>query len=442
LGADGITVKRESDRPAAADTATGEVADQRASAGSHVVRVDLERLDALMKIVGDLVISRARLADSLGPIERLVPAAIWRPVQENTLAIDRHLRLLREAIMRVRLVPVGEIFRRMPFVVRDLARESEKRVGVELHGQSTEIDKYVIERMMEPVVHLVRNAVTHGIETPEERIAGGKRPEGTMTLTAGAVGETVTLEIADDGRGVDVEAVVTHARATGLSVPPGLLDGAAVLSLLCAPGFSTKKEADRGSGRGVGMAVVKQTVEELSGTLELETTPGAGSRFVIHLPLTLAIADAIVSRVGTEVFAVPQGAVREVIQVAVSDIRDIEENEIVPHRGGALPIVRLARLFGIHAAASERLHVLVVGTGSAAIGFAVDRIVGQREIVVRAIKDPLVKVEGVSGATDLGDGRVVLILDPGSLARLTRQRAARALGRAAEWGRVQTGTAS
>jgi two-component system chemotaxis sensor kinase CheA len=207
--------------------------------------------------------------------------------------------------------------------------------------------------------------------------------------------------------------------------------------LLCAPGFSTKDDADRASGRGVGMAVVKDTVERLSGTMALETEPGVGTRFTLHLPLTLAIADALIGRVGAEAFAVPQSAVREVIDVASGDVRQLEENEIIPYRDAALPLVRLSRLFDIHPDMPARFHVFVIGTGTGAtvMGLAVDRIVGQREIVVRAIADPLARVDGISGATDLGDGRVVLILDPASIARLTRQRAPRILKEAAGRGR-------
>jgi two-component system, chemotaxis family, sensor kinase CheA len=404
---------------------------------SHVVRVDLTRLDDLMRSVGDLVISRARLTDRLDRVERHIPASDWRTLQEDIAAIDRQVRTLREGIMRVRLVPIGEIFRRMPFVVLDLARESGKQVKLDFQGHNTEIDKYVIERMMDPVVHLVRNAISHGIEPPEERVARGKPPEGTITLSASAAGEAVTIEVADDGRGIDAEAVIRRAREAGLPVPAEAPDNAALLSLICAPGFSTKDDADRASGRGVGMAVVKTTVEQLSGTMALDTERRVGTRFVIQLPLTLAITDALIGRVGDEAFAVPQGAVREVIEVHTADVRVVEQNEIVPHRGGALTLVRLARLFGLTETPRDRFHVFVVGAGASAVGFAVDRIVGQREVVVRTITDPLVKVDGVSGATDLGDGRVVLILDPAMLSRLTRQRAARTIGGAVAWGRVR-----
>ena len=439
----GIPVVIEPDSSSAAEPAPAESVQPPAAAlaapnaaTAHVVRVDLSRLDDLMRSVGDLVISRARLAETLSRAERYVPPSEWRAVQENSVAIDRQLRALREGIMRVRMVPVGEIFRRMPLVVRDLAREKGRRVRLELQGQSTEIDKYLIERMMDPVLHLVRNAVSHGIEPPEVRIANGKDPEGRITLSAAAVGDIVTLEVGDDGYGVDEQAVVEKARKAGMSVPPGPLDASAILALLCSPGFSTKDETDRASGRGVGMAVVKATVEELSGTMSLDTEPGQGTRFVIRLPVTLAISDALIGRVGSEAFAIPQGSVREVIEVSEGDVRQLEENEIAPYREGALPIIRLSRLFGIKSAGRARFHVFVLGCGSSAMGIAVDRIVGQREIVVRTMADPLVRVDGISGATDLGDGKVVLILDPAVLARLTSQRARRALPNASLWGRL------
>jgi len=423
--------------PEQAPQSDGEASSPTNVATSHVVRVDLTRLDELMRHVGDLVISRARLLDSLSKVERHVPAAEWRDTQEHATAIDRQLRALREGLMRVRLVPVGEIFRRMPFVVRDLARETGRRVTLLLQGQATEIDKYLIERMMDPVLHLVRNAVSHGIEPPDERIQRGKRPEGTITLSAAAAGELVTIEIADDGRGVDAEDVAARARRAGLPVPEGTLDSAAVLALLCSPGFSTKDDADRASGRGVGMSVVKETVERLSGTIAFDSQPGQGTRFTIQLPLTLAIADALLGRVGTEFFAVPQSAVREAIEVTAAEVRQIEGQEIIPYRQGSLVLVRLARLFGIDGVPPSRFHVFVIGSGAAAIGIAVDRIVGQREIVVRTIVDPLVRVEGVSGATDLGDGRVVLIIDPAALARVVKRRTARSFGSSSEWGRIR-----
>jgi two-component system chemotaxis sensor kinase CheA len=412
----GLTLTPIAATPDTATPADEPVADAAAStpaalSPSHHVRVDLSRLDDLMRMIGDLVISRSRLADSLARIERRIPAVEWRSVQENSLALERQLRDLREGVMRVRLVPIGDIFRRMPFVVRDLAQESGKQVELAMRGQDTEIDKVLIERMVDPVLHLVRNAVSHGIESPAERVKAGKPATATITLSAASVGDLVVLEIADDGRGVDADAVARRARAAGLAVPENRLDDDALLQILCAPGFSTRDEADRASGRGVGMAVVQTTVHELGGRLSLDTTPGRGSRFLIELPLTLAIVDAIIARVGDETFAVAQSSIREVIEVDPGALHQLENNEVVPYRGGVLPIVRVSRAFKIESRPGRALHVFVVGQGASATGLAVDKIVGQREIVVRTLADALVKVEGVVGATDLGDGRAVLILD-------------------------------
>jgi two-component system chemotaxis sensor kinase CheA len=387
----------------------------------HFVRVDLARLDGLMRMIGDLVILRVRLADAVQRVERHVPAADWRNIQEHAAGIERQLRELREGVMRVRLVPVGEIFRRMPFVVRDLARDTGRRVTVAVAGQDTEIDKFLVERMMDPVLHLVRNAVSHGIEPADERIAAGKAAEGTVSLGASAAGDIVTLEIADDGRGVDAGRVLARAGRLGLPVPPNP-DDAAILDLISSPGFSTREASDRASGRGFGMAVVRETVQQLGGAMRMTSAPGQGTRFTIDLPLTLAIIDALIARVGSQTFAVPQSAVREVIEIEAASIRAVERGEVAPYRGTALPIVRLSSVLGIAAPGGERFHGFVVGAGGAMVGLLADRIVGQREIVVRAIADPLIRVEGVSGATDLGDGRAVLILDPAALGRLARAR--------------------
>lgn len=424
---DGMQVERITDAEVVASVPMESDAPEPASrlAPSHVVRVDLTRLDELMRIIGDLVISRARLDAALVRVEARVPPVEWRDVQEHSQKIERQLRELREGVMRVRLVPVGEIFRRMPFVVRDLARDNGRRVRLEVRGQDTEIDKFLIERMMDPVLHLVRNAVSHGFESPAEREAMGKPEEGTLTLAAASVGDTVVLEVADDGRGVDPAAVAARARSMGLLVPEGPLDATTLLDLLCAPGFSTRDETDRASGRGVGMAVVKTTIKELNGILTLQTTPGEGTRFVIELPLTLSITDALIAHVGDRTFAVPQANVREVVELDPAVVRTIEQHEIAPFRGGTLPLLRLGRLFGIAERPRRAMHVFVVGSGAEAVGFAVDRISGQREIVVRSMADPLIKADGVAGATDLGDGRAVLILNLPDLARHARSRQGR-----------------
>ncbi|MCX6033004.1 MAG: chemotaxis protein CheA [Chloroflexi bacterium] len=391
---------------------------------SNIVRVDLGRLDDLMRMAGKLVIGRARLEDRLEKLEAAVPAADWRAVQEVNLAMAHQLRDLREGIMRVRMVPIGELFARMQLAVYDLARASGKQVRLELHGQDTEIDKFVIERMMDPLLHLVRNAVSHGLEDAAARVDAGKPAVGVVALRASTAGDAVVIEVADDGCGVDVEKVATRGRALGLLAEEASLDPASLLELLCALGFSTRDEADLTSGRGVGMTVVKNTVQELGGSLTLDTKPGRGTRFTIQLPLTLAIADALIVSVGAQRFAVPLLAVREVIEVQLDAVRTLDgqaHNEVLLHRGGALPILRLARFFGLPAPTDHAPVALVVGAGLTAIGIVVDRVLEQREIVIRSLADPFVQSPGLAGATELGDGRVVLILDVGALTKAKRR---------------------
>jgi len=389
-----------------------------ATAPSNVVRVDLAKLDELMRIVGELVISRARLDDNLTKLETVVPARQLRSLRETNLNIERQLRDLRDGVMRVRLVPINEIFARMQFLVRDIARESNKKVRLELSGQETEIDKFIVERMMDPLLHLVRNAVSHGLESESDRLRLGKPPYCVIALRAAYSGELVVIEIEDDGRGVDVQAVAARARGLGLIDDDVAIDIRTALDIICSPGFSTREQADLTSGRGVGMAVVKNTVHELGGLLTLESKVGEGTRFTIQLPLTLAIADALIVSAGEQIFAVPQSSVREVIQVQRTAVTVLQNNEMIGYRGGALPLIRLSRLFGLAESSEGRFFAFVVGSGLNAAAIAVDRILGFREIVIRTLRDPLVQVMGIAGATELGDGRVVLILDVVALTNL------------------------
>ena len=394
------------------------------AAPSHVVRVDLARLDELMRLVGELVTSRARLEDQVSRLESDLAPTPWRALQETNLGFERQIRELRDGIMRVRLVPIGEVFERMQFVVRDLARETGKQVHIELTGQRTEIDKLVVERMMDPLLHLVRNSLSHGLESPAERAAAGKPAQGTLALRAATSGDSVVIEIEDDGRGVDAEKVAGRARSLGLIGTGVKLDEAALLDVLCAPGFSTREEADLTSGRGVGMAVVKNTVLELGGVITLVSQPGRGAKFTIQLPLTLMIVEALLVQAGGQTLAVPQPALREVIQIDPATVTTFENNEVLPYRDGVLPLVRVSKIFGWSAAAQSSPCGLVIGHGRSAVGLVVDRVIGQREIVVRALGDSLAQAPGIAGATELSDGRVVLILDPVAFARLARERGA------------------
>ncbi len=412
------------------------------STPSNVVRVDLTKLDELMRMVGELVTTRAKFAENLKNLKNKLPARELRSLRETNLILERQLRDLREGVMRVRLVPVGEIFTRMQFIIRDLAKESKKQISLELEGQNTEIDKFVVERMLDPMMHMVRNAVSHGLELPNERISCGKSPEGKISLRAATVGEMVVIEIADDGRGVDVEAVMNQAKKQGLIdsfSPNQIVDNKRILDLICSPCFSTREQVDLTSGRGVGMAVVKNTVTELGGFITLDSQRGKGTTLRIQLPLTLAIADALIVSVQNQTFAIPQSAVQEVIQVPSSAIAILENNELISYRQQVLPLIRLSAVFNLNnsnqfstngdikinqkspliqlPAAQSTLKLIVVGNGVNAVAIAVDQILGQQEIVVRPLTDPLVQVIGIAGATELGDGRVVLIIDTLTLTR-------------------------
>lgn len=379
-------------------------------APSHVVRVDLHRLDELMRIVGEMVIQRSRFEDEIGRSSRQRENLDVRALQEVNTGMARSLRELRDAIMRVRLVSVAEIFARMPFVVRDLARESPKKVRLRMEGQQTEIDKYLIEQLKDPLLHLVRNSFSHGVEMPEERKATGKPEQAMIFLAATASGDSVILTVGDDGRGIDLAAVRQRAARAGLELSE-TLDNAELLRILCAPGFSTREDADRTSGRGVGMAVVFNKVKELGGTLTLEWEKNRGTRFIIRLPLTLAIAETLIVSASGQTCAVPQSLISEVLQVNEDQVRQVNGVEVIPYRSGVLPVFWLASLFRLPRPSLPRVCVLVLSSDRGSSGLMVDRIHGQKEVVVRAMRDPLIQVAGITGATELGDGRPVLILD-------------------------------
>jgi two-component system chemotaxis sensor kinase CheA len=299
-------------------------------------------------------------------------------------------------------------------VVRDLARESEKKVQIVVEGQDTEIDKYVVERLKEPILHIVRNAISHGIEAPAERLRAGKSEEATLVLSAAASGQSVVIQIRDDGRGLDARKILARATSLGISVPDTPTESD-LLALITRPGFSTRDGVDRASGRGVGMTVVQRVVRDLAGSMSVESEPGQWTRFTLRLPLTLSIAETILVSAAGQTCAVPQAFVEEITQCNAADVRTIQDAEVMSYRDGVLPLVRLRRLFGADASSSPSLPVLVLGSERGLCGLIVDKVQGQREVVVRAMNDPLIQVPGVSGATELGDGRPVLILDPVSL---------------------------
>jgi len=379
-----------------------------------MVRVDLNRLDELMRIAGEMVIHRSRLDAQLERLGASAGRPDLRGVQEVSGGLGRSLRELREAIMRVRMVRVAEIFARMPFVVRDLSRQTGKKVRLQLEGQDTAIDKYLIEKLKDPLLHLVRNAFSHGVESPEERATASKPEEATLGLKAAASGDSVVLQVRDDGRGINPMAIAQRARKLGLEVPE-VLDNQSILDLLCAPGFSTREDADHVAGRGVGMAVVWGAIRELGGTLALESEEGRGTQFTLRLPLTLAIAETLIVSAAGQTCAVPQTFVTEVLHIQEAQLQIVNGIEAIAYRTGVLPIIRLAKLFQLRRAARTKLCVLVITSDRGSVGLLTEEILGRREVVVRALRDPLIRVPGITGATELGDGKPVLILDGSAL---------------------------
>jgi two-component system, chemotaxis family, sensor kinase CheA len=366
-------------------------------------------------------VTRSRLAGAAAELRS--QGADTRELGAALADTGRQLRDLRAAILRVRMVSLAEVLEPSRLLVRNLCRNRDRRVRLEIATAGAELDKAVAERLFPAVVHLLRNAVDHGIEDPAERERRGKG-EGLVRVTAQAhSNRLLSVSIADDGRGIDRDAV---ARRTGREVSPDEL-----LDALCEPGLSTRDRADATSGRGMGMDIVKRiVVAELGGELLMETTVGKGTTFVLRVPLTIAIVDAFMIECAGQRFAVPVSSVEEIVEVGSEQVfptagsgDDALFGGLLRRRGAAVPLVHLARVLSL--AGGRSVHALVVRRGGEAIAFGLDRVVGQREAVVRPLEDPLVRVAGISGATDLGDGRATLVLDLVSLgARLGKERAA------------------
>ncbi|HTQ08060.1 MAG TPA: chemotaxis protein CheW [Polyangiaceae bacterium] len=377
-----------------------------------IVRVDVNRLDEAMEGLATLIVTRFRLA-------RVVSELAARGINTRELADvvadnARQLRDLRAAIVRVRMVPVSDLLDRVPLLVRGLQRATKRRVRVELDGADAELDKSVSERLFPVIVHLVRNAVDHAIETPDERARRGKPEEGLLSIGCKARSNTrLELTVSDDGRGIDRQAV---ARKAGRPVPD---TAAGLLELLCIPGLSTRDVATTTSGRGMGMEIVKRiVVEELGGELELETQVGSGTRFTLRVPLTISIVDAFAFECAGQRFVVPVSTVDEIVEVNRSDVVPVPaqqaggpELDVILRRGQAVPVVTLASVFRLDHLPGAAQKAIIVRRAGAPIAFAVDRMLGQQEVVIRPMNDVLVRAPGVAGATDLGDGRPTLVLD-------------------------------
>lgn len=390
--------------PSAAAAAPRQGESRSLPKGGESVRVPAERLDELMDRVGELVIAQSRLSQ----IAAASPDLNLRAVSED---IERLSNELRNTMMVLRMVPVGTLFSRFRRLVHDLARDTGKSIELTTEGEGTEVDKTVIERLADPLVHLVRNSIDHGLETPEQRRAAGKPETGHVRLAAQHAGGEVVITITDDGRGIDRGRVRAKAEAQGLILPNAQLADQELLQLIFQPGFSTAQTITNLSGRGVGMDVVKRTVEALRGSIDLTSKPGTGSEVSLRIPLTLAIIDGLLVRVGKGRYVIPLSAVEECLELSVEQDLRSRGRSFISLRDSLVPFLRLRELFETGTEPDRYQKVVVVSTGSERVGLVVDQIIGDHQTVIKAMSKLHEDVAMFSGATILGDGAVALILD-------------------------------
>ncbi len=410
--------RRLSDHPSVEVAKTGRRDTDKtvvAAGADTSIRVAVEKVDQLINLVGELVITQAMLAETAGSLD---------PIQaEKLLAgidlLSRNTRDLQESVMSIRMLPMSMVFSRFPRVVRDLAGKLNKQVEMKTIGENTELDKGLIEKITDPLTHLVRNSLDHGIEIPEKRVAAGKNPKGTLTLKASHQGGAVVIEVMDDGGGLNRARILEKAKERGLPVSDSISDHE-VWQLIFAPGFSTAEVVTDVSGRGVGMDVVKRNIEGLGGKVELESSPGFGTRTVIRLPLTLAILDGMSVGVGGETFIVPITTVVESLQPRLDDLRTLAGDSRMVHiRGEYLPFIPLSEVFGLAGVEDITKGILVVVEGEEGkAALFVDELLGQHQVVIKSLEANYRKVAGMSGATIMGDGRVAMILDVAAVIRL------------------------
>ncbi|HWP35269.1 MAG TPA: chemotaxis protein CheA, partial [Thermodesulfobacteriota bacterium] len=404
---------------------------------AQTVRVDIARLDTLMNIVGELVLEKSTISAIAEQLRRLPGVTeLSGALTKASRSLDKKLGELQERVMEVRMVPLSQAFDKMARTVRRLSRDAGKEVDLVVSGAETQLDKLIVEELVDPLMHIVRNAIDHGIEPPDERVRAGKPPRGRIELRAYQKGNHVVVEVADDGRGLDFARIREVAIRQGLlpvDAPP--LKPREAFDLLCVPGFSTREAVTEISGRGVGMDVVKTAIARLSGMLDFDTAPGRGTTLVITLPMTLAIIQALIVSTCGRTYAVPLSQVQENLMIAPDRIRTIDRREVIDLRQRTLPLVRLERLFRLVPPAgwqpgSRRgdgtLYVVVVGAGERSAGIVVDELVGQQDVVIKSVGELLKGIRGIAGAADLGNQQTILVLDVGALVdEAIRQGAAR-----------------
>ncbi|MFT3666519.1 chemotaxis protein CheA [Piscinibacter sp.] len=405
-------------KPAARPAAKSEAKPSAAALESSTLRVSVEKVDQLINLVGELVITQAMLAQT----GKSIDTALYQQLAAGLADLERNTRDLQESVMSIRMIPMSVVFNRFPRMLRDLAGKLGKKVEFVTHGEATELDKGLVEKITDPLTHLVRNSCDHGIEPPAERVARGKPEHGTITLSASHQGGSIVIEVRDDGKGLSRDKLLKKAREKGIDAPDSLSD-ADVWALIFAPGFSTAEVVTDVSGRGVGMDVVKKNIAALGGTVEIDSAEGYGMSVKVRLPLTLAIMDGMSVGVGDEVYILPLSSVVESFQVRPGMIRTIGGNgRIVEVRDEYMPVLDVEQVFGVPRRGLDKGNeILVVAEAEGSrVALLVDALLGQQQVVVKNLEANYRRVDDVSGATIMGDGRVALILDVGSLVRRSR----------------------
>jgi len=417
-----LKVQAEAPKPAAVATTAAKpvakVEGKPAAMDQSTLRVSIEKVDQLINLVGELVITQAMLAQN----SRNVDPGLYQQLTSGLADLERNTRDLQESVMSIRMIPMSIVFNRFPRMLRDLAAKLGKKVELVTQGEATELDKSLVEKITDPLTHLVRNSCDHGIELPADRVAKGKPEHGTITLVASHQGGSIVIEVRDDGRGLNRNKLLQKAREKGIDAPDSMTDSE-VWGLIFAPGFSTADVVTDVSGRGVGMDVVKKNITSLGGTVEIDSAEGYGMKVSVRLPLTLAIMDGMSVGVGEEVYILPLSSVVESFQVQSTTIKTVAgSGRVVEVRDEYMPVIELERVFNVPRFDFEHVSsiMVVVEAEGGRVALLVDELLGQQQVVVKNLEANYRKVTDVSGATIMGDGRVALILDVGSLVRRSR----------------------
>jgi two-component system chemotaxis sensor kinase CheA len=413
---DVLVQPKTAQQQAAPVPSTPKTSDTHLKSTSTTVRVDIDKLDRILDTIGELTLAKGavkRIGTEL--LETYGNSHLVYDVHKISQTLERRLAELQNQVLEVRMVPIGQIFTRLAQIVRRYSHEIGKQIELSVFGEDTELDKYLAEEIVDPLMHLIRNAIDHGIESPEERKRKGKKESGTIILKAYQKGNHVVIEVKDDGQGIDTDRVREKAAEKGLIGAGEEVTEKEIIDFIFVPGFSTKDVVTEVSGRGVGMDVVKDKLSALGGFAEVETARNVGTTFMLTLPITLAIIKALIVRVGQEKFTVPLTSMSETLIVEHKDIQTIEWKEVYYLRGEMLPMVRASRFFAIEGDSTERSFAVVVGFGQRRVGLMVDELFGQHEIVIKALGDYLKELRGFAGAAEIGKHEVVLVIDAESI---------------------------